>query len=273
MHTRFICVVLSAGLLGAACASTKQIPIMKDRVQAAHRVAVVGFSMTDQLSGNANEDKSSSGLSGLINEVKDTKQALSGDDVRRQEQEAAECLKTLTAEMQKRFGWEIAPAETLARSQSYSQRHQAKPSSGMLDNGARAPGLVSYDSAVEWLNSGAGPTLARELGADAVVAFSVDLVEGAKDTNFSVTSGAKQLTGSFVKRPKAQISARMYDGAGTVIWSRRFVSGEAASKGIATNLGVEDRSHEVEAFVEATRSGWMALLKDYDADAAPVAAK
>jgi hypothetical protein len=126
---------------------------------------------------------------------------------------------------------------------------------------------------VDWLNKGAGPTLARELGADAVVAFSVDLVEGAKDTKFSVSSGDKALAGAFVKRPKAQISARTYDSAGTVIWSRQYLSGEPASQGIATNMGIENRSHEAEAFVEATRAAWMALLKNYDAESAPLATK
>ncbi|HXI56762.1 MAG TPA: hypothetical protein VNO55_11925 [Polyangia bacterium] len=266
-------VVFSAGLFGAACGHSKSIPIMKDKIQAAHRVAVVGFSMSNQISGSANQDRSSSGITGIVNSVKDTKQALSGDDARRDEQEAKEGLQVLVTEMEKRFGWEILPPEALARSESYSQRYQAKASNGMLDRGMRVPGVISYASAVEWLNKGAGPTLARELGADAVIAFSIDLVPGAKDTKFAVSSGDKTVAGAFVKRPKAQISARTYDSAGTVIWSRQYVSGEPASKGIATNMGVENRSQELEAFVEATRAGWLALLKNYDAESGPVAAK
>jgi hypothetical protein len=56
-------------------------------------------------------------------------------------------------------------------------------------------------------------------------------------------------------------------------WLREYVAGAPAEAGIHTTLGVEDRSEEPTAFVDAANKAWVNAANDYDAAAAPVAAK
>ena len=249
--------MLIAALAIQACGSFTPTAIRREKVESVRKMAIVGFSFTNGVAGNANERKSKSGLFGLINSAKEVSSAVSGDDAARARASIDGVYATLAAELAARFHWEIAGADRLARSAMYARRLKERPTSGMLDLAHRKDGIVSYKSARDLLDPTTLAQLCADIGVDGVIAFDVRMTRGKEDTSFAVASAGKEVTGSYRMHPAGQISVALYEKTSAEpAWLREFITGNPADSGIRTVLGVEDRSDEPVAFVDATKKAW-----------------
>jgi hypothetical protein len=268
MQKTTLALSMLAASLASGCAMLRPPPIQAARVQALRRVAIVGLTLEDRTSDEMNPEKKTSGLVGLVNVARTVQEVASGQLASRLRSELDGTLSTLTNEMHNRFGWEVAPIDAASRSPSYATRYQKRPTIGNEDSGLCPPGILSYDSAIDWLRSGVGATAAQEMEVDGVVAIKLEFVPGAQDTKLRVVHDGKE-TGVYQLRPKARISIELYDvHGGPPIWSRRSLEGDAAREGITTAAGIEDRGREAQAFVDASYRGWVALIRNYDQDTA-----
>jgi hypothetical protein len=246
-------IVCCVGLLAVTGCST--IQVQKDKLTAAKKVAIVGYSGSLHFD---NGGQAKNGLASAIGAAKGANDLFSGKLSARRIEQAEAGYAELGKRLASSFGFEVSPHGALMASSTLAQQLQKTPSSGVMVLGLQHLPDVLRAEVVNTMKPDARRAVAAELGVDALASLKIRYEVG-KTGGFAVAG-----MGKTTNYPVAVLDFTVFDASGKEVWHDFYARGEVASQGLATTMGAEIVANETEVLDSALQTGLDALLTRYN---------
>ncbi|MHB8872952.1 MAG: hypothetical protein ACYC8T_04630 [Myxococcaceae bacterium] len=243
--------LLAAVALTTGCATLK---VQREKVESTKTVALVAFTGEVSLT-DPNEKKSSGGIRGSINAIKNVASLASGELEQRRGEQGEKAYAMLSKKLGEGMGWTVLDHGQVAANPRYAELLKQSPNEGVMVAGLQTLKDVLREESVRGLTAAERAELVKGLGVDAVAVARVKYVVGDK-SGFSMGG-----MGKITKYPKAIVQFALFDASGAEpIWNDIWAEGKPTTEGLDDVMGVSVQEKETQVLLSAAESGYDQLI-------------